>query len=440
MDASARGIESRLASLRGRRAASRAVEDLQAGLAAGALLALLLGLARWGNLLPVGPGAAAAAALCVALLFPAVGVLLRRTSARRVANLVDERLGLAERVSTALSLGTGESAAPFLGALVLEDASRSLDAVPAPALRRAFRPRLAPKPLWAGAGAALLAVAAFQADPVQRTEEKPKDLAAANRDKEEKKDAAKAARKLLEEARKVEDTADPKHAALKAVAAEMRRQSEELLRKNPPKPEAMAAFQRMGEMARERQELLAGLDPKALKEMKASGEMGKMDPALEKLLAKLAGADLKGLNEALAALDRDLKGLEGAGEWTPEKLAALKDRIDALAEALKKDGAGLEGREALKKALGLLGDPALLKELSERMAKLMQTLREQGWEGCKNTAGLNKDGMGDFDPGEPVTLTDEQLQAMIERLKELQELADLGQLAFCKNCGLTGGT
>ncbi len=440
MAASARSLESRLSSLRGRLAASRAAEDLPWGLAAGASLALLLGLLHWRNLASVGPAGAAGAGLCVALAFPAAGILLRRTTSRRVANLVDERLGLAERVSTALSLGSGESSSPLLGPLVLEDAARSLDAVPAPALRRAFRPNLERRPLQGAAAAALLAIGAYRLDPVVVEEAKPKDLAAAHREKEERKDAAKAARKLLEEARAVEAAADPKHAALRALAAEMRRAAEELLRKNPPKPEAMAAFQKMGERAREMQELLAGMDPSALKEMKASGTMSKGDPALEKLLSKLLEADLKGLNDQLSSLDRALKGLEGAGPFTPEMLAALKEKVDALAEELKQNGQGLEGREGVQKALGALGDPELLKEISERLAKLMETLREQGWEPCKSAEGLNADGMGEFEAGEPITLTDEQLQAMLEKLKELQELADLGQLAFCKNCGLSGGT
>ena len=440
MAASDRRLESRLASLRGRLAASRAAEDLQVGLAAGAGVALLIALLRWADLAPATPGLAVGTGFCVALLVPAAGVLLRRTTARRVANLVDERLGLAERVSTALALGSGEAHAPVLGPLVLDDAARSLDALPASDLRAAFRPALAPRPLFGALGAGLLAVAAFHADLWVRETAKPRDLAAAHREKEERKDAAKAARKLLEEARAAEEAADPKHAALKALAAEMRREAEALLRQNPPKPQAMAAFQRMGELARERQEMLAGIDPKKLKEMKASGNLAKSDPALEKLLKKLLDSDMKGLSEALSALDKDLKGAEGAKEWSPEMLAALKDKLDALADALQKDGA-LEGRDGLQKALGALGDPDLLKELSERMSKLMKTLKEQGWEGCKSTQGLNDDGMEGFEAGEMPTLTDEQLQAMIERLKELQELADLGQLAFCKNCDLApGGT
>jgi hypothetical protein len=38
--------------------------------------------------------------------------------------------------------------------------------------------------------------------------------------------------------------------------------------------------------------------------------------------------------------------------------------------------------------------------------------------------------MGDCPAGEPIQLTDQQLEAMIDRLKELQELADLGELSF----------
>jgi ABC-type transporter Mla subunit MlaD len=197
----------------------------------------------------------------------------------------------------------------------------------------------------------------------------------------------------------------------------------------------------MGELARERQELLAGMDPQKLEALRVAGDTGKMDPDLGKLLQRLAAADLAGLNEALKALDRDLKGGEGAQEWTKEQLQALKDAIDALAETLK-DGAGtLEDRKALQSTLRALGDPALLAELSKRMGRLMETLAKQGWKPCQSKGGLNPDGAGDGDPGDSIALTPEQLEAMIERLKELQELADLGQLAFCQNCDLSpGGT
>jgi hypothetical protein len=435
-----RGLDSRLAALRGRLAASRALEDLQPGLAAGAALALALGLLRFLDLYAIGPFAAAGAGACVALAFPAAGLLLRRTSTRRVATLVDERLGLAERVATAHALGTGEAADTPLSGLVHEDARKSLDAVRPSALRGAFRPRVLGKPLAWAAGLALAAIPAFRAEPVRYEKEIARTPAEIAREKKEKEDVAKAARKALEEAKKAEDLADPKHVALKAVAAEMRRQAEAMLRTEPTKAEAMAMFQKMGELARERQELLAGMDPAALKEMKASGELSKMDPDLQKLLSKLLGTDLKDINDQLAALDKDLKGGEGAGEWSPEQIAALKEQIDALAEALKKNEAALEGRPGMAEGLKVLGDPALLKELSERLGALMKTLTEQGWKPCQSPQGLNDGSMGDMPAGEPIQLTDAQLQAMIEKLKELQELADLGQLGFCKNCGLSGGT
>jgi hypothetical protein len=434
------GLESRLAALRGRMAASRALEDLQPGLAAGGSVALALGLLRFLDVLAVEPLVAAGAGACVALAFPAAGVLLRRTSTRRVATLVDERLGLAERVATAHALGTGEARDTPLSGLVLEDAEKSLDALQPSALRGAFRPRLLPAPLAWAAALVLLSVPAYRADPLQFKKEAPRTPAEISREKKEKEDVAKAARKALEEARKAEDLSDPKHVALKAVAAEMRRQAEEMLRKEPAKPEAMAMFQKMGELARERQELLAGMDPAKLKELKAAGELSKMDPDLQKLLSKLLGADLKGINDQLAALDKDLKGGEGAREWTAEEIAALQSRIDELAEELRKSEGALEGRAGMKEGLKALGNPDLLKEVSERLGKLMKTLQEQGWKPCQSQAGLNDGSMDGAAAGEPIELTDAQLQAMIDRLKELQEMADLGQLQFCKNCGLSGGT
>jgi hypothetical protein len=440
MAAGATGIESRLSPLRGRLAASRAAEDLQAGLAAGAAAALVLALLRWTDLAPVPIAAAAAAGCITALLFPAVGVLARRTTALRVACLVDERLGLAERTATALSLEIGEAAGTPLSPLVAEDALLALDRVSAERVRRAFRPRLRPAPLAAALPCAFLAGMLLHAEPRHPETAKPKDPAAAYRESKEKEEAAKAARRVQEAAKAAEENADPKHVALVAAAAEVRRMAEEQLRKSPPRAEAMAAFQKMGEVSRERQELLAGVDPAKLKAWKAEGNLSKIDQDLQKLLGKLLSADLSALNSQLRSLDSALKGLEGAGEMSAESIESLKQQLEALADALEKSDGALGDRKGLKKALGNMGDPALLREMAERLSKLMETLRKQGWKGCKNPAGLNPAGMGDSDPGEFPGYTDEELAAMIEKLKELQELADLGKLAFCQNCGLTGGT
>jgi hypothetical protein len=439
-DGAGERMATRLAPFRGRLALAAAAEDLQPGLAAGAAVVLLAGVLRYTRLLDADPGSAVQAGLCLALAFPAAGLLFRRTSTRRVANLVDERLGLAERVGTALALETGEAPATPLAGLVAGDADRSLSAVPAARLDRAFRPRALRRPLLAAGAAALLALFAFRMDPLPPAKAGAADPAAAYREKKEKEDVAKAARKVLEEAKAAEQVTDPRHAALKAVAAEMRRRAEEMLRQNPNKVEAMAAFQKMGELARERQELLAGIDPEKLRLLKDAGELQKMDPDLARLLSKLLSADLKGLNDDLGALDRALKGEEGSRPWTAEEIAALKDRIDRLADELRKNEGTLADREALRRAMRVLGDEKLLRELSERMARLMETLREQGWEPCKSAAGLGGEGGESPDGGDTLELTDEQLQAMIDRMKELQELAELGLLATCQNCGLSGGT
>jgi hypothetical protein len=434
-------MQRRLASLRGRLAGSRALEDVQWGLAAGTALAAVLGLLRFLNLIPVSPFLALSVGLCVALAFPAAGVLLRRTSSRRVATFVDERLGLAERVATALALETGEIAETPLAPLVEEDALRVLDRAPAASLRRAFRPRVFRRPVAAAVAAALLAVGLFHSDPIEAAAAKPRDPAAAYREAKEKEEAARAARRILEEAKAVEENADPRQVALRQVAAEMRRQAEEMLRQSPPKAEAMARFQKMSEMVRERADLMAGVDPQKLAEWKAEGRLSKPDRDMEKLLGKILGADLKGLNESLQSLDASLKGAEGSPEWTPEMLAALKDRLESLAEEMSRNAAGMEGRQGLQKGLKALGNAEMLREIAERVGKLMETLRQQGWKPCQNAnaKGLNDGSMQDFQDGESVELSDAQLQAMIDRLKELQALAELGKIASCQNCGLSGG-
>ncbi len=437
-----KGLGGRVAGVRGRIVAGRALEDLQAGLAAGAGTALLLGCLRWLDLVPASPGHALAAGTTVALLFPLAGLLLRRLSDHRVAAMVDERLGLAERVATALAIEQGRLPPTFLAPLVAEDAILSLSRAPAGSLRRAFFPRTRWNAICASAVFLGLAAFLFQAEPLKaEAQSKPQDLATAYRQQKEKEEAQKAARRVMEEARKAEeDAAARQQAALRALAAEIRRQSEEMLRQNPAPAKAMAGFQKMGEVARERMEMVAGVDPARLEQWRAEGKLGRMDPSLERLLQSLLQSDLKGLNDDLASLDRALKGENGAGAWTREELAALKDRIDALRDALGKNGAALAGRPGLQKGLGALGNPELLKKIAERLQRLMDTLAKQGFQACRSKGGLQGDDPEDADLGEAVTFTDEQLEAMLKRLEELQAMADLGQLSFCQNCGLTGGT
>ena len=438
------GIERRLAPLRGRLALARAAEDLQRGLPFGAGAAAAIGLVHWLDLAAPGVGFAVSAGAVIALAFPAIGAVIRRTSAARLASLVDERLGLAERVGTALALERGEAPPTPLAGLVGEDARSSLDRVDSARLRGAFKPALLRRPAAIAGVAALAAVLLLRAQPL-RPSEKPKDPIVAAREKRDKEDAAKAARRVLEAAKTVEEDADPKQAALRAVAAELRRRSDDMLRTPPPQAEAVAEFRKMGELVRERMEALAGVKADKLEEWKKEGLLSKPDPNLAKLLEKLLGADLKSLNADLASLDASLKGMDGAkAEWSPESLASLQDALEQLADAIEKSSSGASDaeRKAMKEGLKALGDPELLRELAERMAQLQKTLKEQGWEACKNEQGLNDGSMDgaaadDFEPGEPIYLTDMQLQAMIDRLKEMQAMAELGQFASCQGCGLS---
>ncbi len=433
-------LEASLTRHRGRMALAASVEDLQRGLPYGASLALAAGALNAAGLVPFSPLEVVSLGAVGVLVLPVAALLTRRIAPARVASLLDERLDLQQRVSTAWGVQTGSVDPSPLTPLLEADAEAALAAVPAAAVRRAFRPRPQTGALVLGLALAAVAAVASSIEPAAASARTT--VAETPREKAEKDQAARAARRVKEQAERIEkDAAAAQEEALREAAAAMRREAERMLRRETTLATAMAAFTRMGETVRAEEEKLAGTTMQALEEMKQSGRLSAADRELGRLLDALSAAGLPEMAGELSDLENALIGKGGEGDWNRDRLQALLDAVKDLEKALRDGASAMEGRDGLREGLGMFGDPDLMKEIGERLAQLMETLRKQGWEPCKSEF---PDGLraGMPQPPDPYTPpTREQLQAMIEKLKEMQRLAELGRLAFCQNCGLKpGGT
>jgi hypothetical protein len=269
-----------IARVRARLALATAVEDLEVGAAAGAAAALLVLAAERIGLVALNPWWAAAAGAGVALAVPAVGLALRRRDERAIAAAADERLGLRERVSTALwwqrqGAAAGADLGGF-GPLVVADAETAAARVAGSDLARAFRPRLLRRPLVVAAGlvaacGALLIVPATVQAVTETDADRVARLADANR-------IAEVARKLREEAKRVEEAArERKETNLEHAAREVTKRTEPLVRAAPQRSDALKEMTALADMLREQARKAAGMRETA--DMK---ELGQADRALER--------------------------------------------------------------------------------------------------------------------------------------------------------------
>jgi hypothetical protein len=444
-------LETRLARERNRLVLSRAVEDFQIGLPIGAGAAAVLLVVHHAGVASFTPLEALSWGAAASLVLPAVGILARRVTAFRVATLLDERLALEERVSTALAAERGMLTPSPLHELLERDALRVLEAVPSAALRHAFRPKFHGRAVLLGLLGLALVSAGVGAPPLLAAALKPAPEVLTPREQAEREDAARAARNVREVAAKVaEEATAAKETALAEAAAAMARRADEILQKRPPLSTALAGFHRMGEDARRALEEMAGTTLQRMQELEAGGELSKADLQLQRLLGELMSADLDSLGSELQSLREDLARGEGES-LSQESMAALKDRIEQLAKALEAGAKSMEGREGLKASLGAFGDPELLREMAERMQRLMETLKEQGFDpsahGGKMTPEQIAEAMKNMPAGGGdqafTPPTADEIQRMIDSLKEMQRLAELGRLAFCQGCeasGKAGGT
>lgn len=386
------------------------VEDLQTGAAAGGALGLGVLVAgrfgwAWGDV-----STAAAVAAAATVLHPVVGLVLNRADRRTVAAAADERLGLRERVSTAL--WCGDAAGPGrepLGRLVVEDAESTAARVGADDLRRAFRPRLLRRPLVA-AGAAVVACGALAlwqpaAQAVETPEQKLARLAEENR-------VAEVARKL-EAAAKVDEqkATERKQEALAAAARSVRKAAEQM-QKEPPRREA--ALAKLNEMAKQVQEAArksAGMTP-----ANDTPEADAQNRALEDLLRQLSEAGLESLQKDLSDLEKRLKDdPKGNGAPSPSDLRDLAARMDALRNAMQR--AQEAGADDLAEALRTIGNEDLLEKIAQRLREIASKMDAGNYEGL------------DSGEGEAMDLSTMSREELEELLKQLDELAAMDDLA-----------
>jgi hypothetical protein len=417
-----------LAKVRSRLALVAAVENAQRGLAWGAgtaLVALAADRLGW-----IGPGALACAlgGLLIAIAFAGTGLLGIRRDDATTAAAADERLGLRERVSTALWIerahpGEAASMAP----LVAADAEAVAARVSTSALSSAFRPRLMRRPLAAaGVLALLFGATIFVGGPaaavVETEAEHAARMADANR-------LAEVTVKVRAELKRVEaEAAAKKQTELATLSGEMHRRAEPLTRApSPPRAEALKQLNSLADLAAEQARRAAGMKDKGTLEANQS------DKALEELLEQFHDAGLETLKSDLAELERTLKDAKGKGERpSSQDIRDMASRLDALRRAM--DAADAAGASDVSQRLADAARRELLSKIAERLREIAARL-DRG-ESADDLMG--EDGDEGEDP--LADMTEEELQELLDRLDELASMKDLEEMLRKANGELRGGS
>jgi hypothetical protein len=417
-----------LVRVRSRLAVAAALESAQRGVAWGAGTALVaLAADRLGWIAP-GPGLCALAGLMVAIAFAGVGLLANRRDDASAAAAADERLGLAERVSTALWLERSHPAeAASLASLVAADAESAAARVSSSALAAAFRPRLMRRPL-AAAGVLLALFAGttlFVGGPaaaVAETEaERVARLADANR-------LAEVTVKVRAELKRVqEDAAKKKMDEVAALSGEMHRRAEPLTRApSPPRAEALKQLNSLADLAAEQARRAAGMKDKG------TLEANRTDKALEELLSEWNKSEFGTLKSDLDELERELKAAKDSGERpSAEDVRDMANRLDALRRAM--DAADAAGAGDVSQRLASAARRELLSKIAERLREIAARL-DRGDDADDLMADDGED------PGDALSdLSEEELKELLKRLEELSAMKDLEDMLRKASSEMRGG-
>jgi hypothetical protein len=400
-----------LARVRGRMALGSALEDLQLGLAVGAVAAFIAFGLRALAVLETDPALIALGALALAAVAPLIGMMSRHRPAARVASDADRALGLEERLSTALWCEkSDEAAGDPLGGLVQTDANETAATVTSAAVRDAFRPRLRQRPMIV-AGIALAACALVSLyQPIAEATETTADKKA----REHREDLnARIARKLKEAAERVEAAAkERKLATVQKTAQHLRREAQAMSAKPLDRQKMLTKLNDLRDHVKAEARKAAGLD-KDLETAKAT----EADKALSKLLRDMAAAGLETLQKDLADLERRLsEGENGDNPPSRQEIQAMAARIEALKRAVARAEDGAVG-EKLREQLQSMANKELLDKIAQKLSEIAQRM-SQG-EGYEN---LQSEG------GEGMSLSDLSAEELEQLLKELEELAAMDDL------------
>lgn len=419
-----------IARVRTRMTLVAAVEDLERGAAWGAGVALAATLADRLGWIAAGPWSAAAAGAAVAIAFPLAGAVLGRRDARAVAAAADERLGLRERLSTALWIERShpDEAAAF-APLVVADAESVAARIGGAELGRAFRPRLLRRPLvlsaaLAAACAAVLLVGPSAEAVVETDAQRVTRLADADR-------IAEVARKLREEAKRVgEEAKKHEEGELAKLTAEVHRQLEPMTRApSPSREDAMRQLNALADLAREQARRSAGM-----KDPVDAQEAAKADKALEELLKNFPAAGLETLQKDLRDLEKRLADAKEKGDKGPsaEDVREMANRLDALRKAMERAADDAGSADLLRK-LRSIGNEALLEKIAERMRQIAARL-DRG----EDYSDLQGD-EGDGEESDLAQMSEEELKELLKQLDELAAMEDLESLLRQGGGELRGG-
>lgn len=415
-----------LSSVRSRIALGGAVEDLQRGLALGALGALAGLTVRAVGLIDFDPLYAPLAGCGIALACPLVGMAFRRLDTRKVAAVADRQLGLEERLSTAVWCeATAEGRDAPLEALVRSDAVQSAALCPRRTLARAFRPRFLRKPVLVALAASLAAgIVAFQQPIAAATE--TREQTAERRAQEDR--SAAVARQLEAAAKSLEKAAgERKLAELQKTAKTVSETAEKIKATPPARDPMLSKLNDLRDAVKADARRLAGHDGD-LEGAKADAT----DKALRDLLEQMAQAGLESIQSDLSELAKRLEnGENGAAPPSLAEVQAMASRIDALRRAIEraeKEGAGGELREKLQS----LANRELLDKISQKLREIAQRMQQgESYESLQAEESSEWSDMSE--------MSREELEELLKQLEQLAAMEDLEQLLQRAGQSTAGG-
>jgi hypothetical protein len=413
--------------VRTRWALAGAIEDLEVGAVWGAgAAAVTLATTRF-LVDGVSPWWSAGVGVATALSVPLVHLALHRRDERTVAAAADERLGLAERVSTAMWVERNAGAAADFGPLVVADAEAIAARVRPEAIAKAFRPRVLRRPLIGAAAlaavcAGILLIGGTADAVVESKSQRDSRLRDAER-------LAEVARKVQEAAKRVEENAaQRKETDLAKVAGEIQRRTDPLTRApSPPREEALKQLNALADLAREQARRAAGM-----REAADPQEAERGDKALEELLAGMSKAGLESLKKDLSELEKRLKnGEKGEKGPSAEDVRKIANRLDALRKAMEQAAGDADSAKLLQK-LRSVGNEAMLAKIAERMRQIAARMdRGEDYSDLQQASDGEETDLSE--------MSEEELQQLLDDLDELAGMKDLEEMMRQAGSEMRGG-
>jgi hypothetical protein len=394
-------IQVSVAKLRRRRRAQLLLDYFVRGLFWGAVPAALAIFATKLWLIPVSPYVIGSALLGAITLGFVIRGATRRVSMLAVAGEIDGKLGLRERVSSALALTmqpglkpdklkavhSGKALDPFIKTLV-HDAAKTVEKLPA---KRVY-PWRAPR-AWIQAAVALLIAAGLTFVPQLNWFVHESDRAQAKLVQVEGNKLIDLAKQLEKEANKKQDP------VLKQQAKEIKRVGEKLNSGQIKKKDALKQLQRLKEKLQTESQPPQG-------EKKLLSTLG------EQLSGKQTTRDLgemlkQGQTEELQKQLQKLAESAAQGKLSGDQQQMMKDLMQAMDEALKSDAAKNPEAQALKQNLeqlkqSIAKDQQLQQALNDAMKNFEQAMGDL-------TQQLNQNNMSS------------QSQALNQTLQQMQQ-------------------